>query len=109
MLAQPAHAHNSILACMGFFDIIRPIHSLHILVQAKMSTTGRAAGNHIRAAFYQRIIMAAFILTHCPMAAAQRLRALLRQQRIRSDKHLCQHSVIIGIADIALGDSLSQR
>ena len=63
----------------------------------------------MRAAFYQRIIMAAFIPTHCPMTAAQRLRALLCQQRIGSDKHLCQHSVIICIADIALGDSLSQR
>ena len=74
-----------------------------------MSATGCAAGNHVGTAFYQRIIMTAFILTHRPMAAAQRSRTLLRQQRVGSDKHLRQHSVIICIADIPLSDSLSQR
>ena len=74
-----------------------------------MTATGCAAGNHVGTAFYQRIIMAAFILTHCPMAAAQRSCALLCQESIGSDKHLRQHSVIICIADITLGDSLSQR
>ncbi len=74
-----------------------------------MSAAGCAAGNHISTAFYQRIIMAAFVLAHCPMAAAQCFCPLLCQQRIGSDKHVRQQPVIIFIADIALGDSLPQR
>ena len=74
-----------------------------------MTAAGCAAGNHISTAFYQRIIMAAFILTHRPMAAAQRSCALLCQESIGSDKHLRQQPVIIFVADIPLSDSLPQR
>ena len=102
-----AHAHDSVLSGSSLFYIIASVHSLHVIVHSHVTAAGRTTGNDVRTALHQRVVTAAFILAHCPMAAAQRLGPLLRKQRIGSNEHFRQHSVVIFIFDIALGNRLT--